>query len=131
MERHKRHKGFSITVPQERAISSQRRRRFEKTKDEARRLRPAVEATIFQIKHALHGGKLRVRGAFRVAYVFTCMALATNLRRINRYEHGKQRGKYTSIKACSNFSDAFAGLVQGLAAAFCRLLPAYMSSICT
>jgi hypothetical protein len=116
LERHRRRKGFSITIPKERAISSQRRRRFEQTKEEARRLRPAVEATIFQLKHALHGGKLCVRGAFQVARVFTCMALAANLRRINRYEHDKQKGKYTSKKAHFGFFYTVAGLFQGLAA---------------
>ena len=127
LERHKRRNGFSITVPKERAISSQRRRRFERTKEEARRLRPAVEATIFQLKHALHGGKLRVRGAFRVACVFTCMAIATNLRRINRYEHDQQKGKYTSKKARPGFFDAFIGLFQGLVASFGRLLTLYIN----
>ena len=122
VERHRRHTGFSITVPKERAISSQRRRRFERTKEQARRLRPAVEATVFQIKHALHGGKLRVRGAFQVASAFTCMALATNLRRINRYEHDKQRGKFTSKKACFDFFYTFDALFQGLASSFSRTL---------
>lgn len=127
LERHKQTKGFSITIPKERAISSQRRRRFERTKDEARRLRPAVEAAIFQLKHALHGGKLRVRGAFQVACVFTCMALATNLRRINRYENDKQRGKYTSKKAGFDFSCAFDGLFLRLASSLSRCFPASMS----
>jgi hypothetical protein len=88
-----------LTVPKDRASSSQRRRRFEHCKEEARNLRPAVEATVFQVKHALRGGKLRVRGLFRVACAFTCAALAVNLRRINRYENDTQRGKHTSKKA--------------------------------
>lgn len=87
---------FFLTVPKDRAGSSQRRRRFERCKEEARRLRPAVEATVFQVKHTLRGGKLRVRGLFRVACAFTCAALAVNLRRINRYENNRQRGKTTS-----------------------------------
>jgi hypothetical protein len=121
LERHKRSKGFSITVPKERAISSQRRRRFEQTKAEARRLRPAVETTIFQLKHALHGGKLRIRGPLRVACVFTCMALAANLRRINRYEHDQQRGKYTSKKAHFDLFDTFVCLFQWLVVPFRRI----------
>jgi len=75
-----------LTVPKERAISAQRRRRFERCKEEARALRPAVEATIFQVKHALQHGKVRVRGLFRTTCVILCSVLAVNMRRIYRYE---------------------------------------------
>ncbi len=88
-----------LRIPKDRASSSQRRRRFEQCKEEARALRPAVEATVFQIKHTLRGGKLHVRGLFRVACVFVFSALGVNARRINRYENNRQRGKYTSKKA--------------------------------
>jgi hypothetical protein len=77
-----------LTVPKDRAISSQRRRRFEQCKEAARALRPAVEATIFQVKHALKRGKVRVRGLFRTTWVILCSALAVNLKRIYRYECG-------------------------------------------
>ena len=77
-----------LTVPKERALSSQRRRRFERCKEEARALRPAVEATVFQVKHALQRGKVRVRGLFRTTWVILCAALAVNMRRIYRYECG-------------------------------------------
>lgn len=77
-----------LTVPKERAISSQRRRRFERCKEEARALRPAVEATIYQVKHALKRGKVRVRGLFRTTWVILCSALAVNMRRVYRYECG-------------------------------------------
>jgi hypothetical protein len=87
---------FWLRVPRERANSSQRRRRFERCKAEARDLRPAVEATIFQIKHALVRNKVRVRGLFRVTTVLLCSALAVNLRRIHRYQNDTQRGRYTS-----------------------------------
>jgi hypothetical protein len=90
---------FTLNVPKDRASSSQRRRRFEQCKEEARNLRPAVEGTVYQVKHTLRGGKLRVRGLFRTACAFTCAALAVNLRRINRYENNKQRGQFTSKKA--------------------------------
>jgi hypothetical protein len=99
IQANKKKTNFALTVPKDRASSSQRRRRFEKCKEEARNLRPAVEATVYQIKHALRGGKLRIRGLLRVSCAFTCAALAVNLRRINRYENDKQRGKYTAKKA--------------------------------
>lgn len=77
-----------LTVPKERAISSQRRRRFERCKEAARALRPAVEATVFQVKHAFQRGKVRVRGLFRTTWVILCSALAVNMRRIYRFEAG-------------------------------------------
>ena len=99
IEFNKTKKTFTLKVPKDRAISSQRRRRFEHCKEEARSLRPAVEATVFQVKHALSYGKVRVRGLFKVMNVIICSALAVNLRRIHRYEHDTQRGKLTNKKA--------------------------------
>jgi hypothetical protein len=97
---------FSLTVPKDRASSSQRRRRFERCKEDARNLRPAVEGTIFQVKHTLRGGKLRVRGLLKVGWAFSCAALAVNLRRIHRFENDRQRGKTTSKKGREAFLDA-------------------------
>jgi hypothetical protein len=113
---------FGLTVPKERALSSQRRRRFEQHKPEARNLRPAVEGTIFQVNHALRGGKLRVRGLFRVGWAFTCAALAVNLRRINRYENDRQRGKLTSKKARTTFFVAISRAIAVRYAPFHRFL---------
>lgn len=84
-----------LTVPRDRAASSQRRRRFERTKEHARQLRPAIEATIFQLKHKFRQGRILVRGLLRVTHVLLCSALALNLRRIDRYRNGKLRGKLT------------------------------------
>lgn len=88
VQTHKKKTRCFLTVPKERAISSQRRRRFERCKEEARALRPAVEATIYQVKHALKHSKVRVRGLFRTSCVVLCSVLAVNMRRINRYESG-------------------------------------------
>jgi hypothetical protein len=112
VQKNKRQSIFFLSVPKERACSSQRRRRFERCKEEARALRPAVEATIFQVKHTLRCGKLRVRGLFRTACVVACSALAVNLRRIYRYETGQLRGKFTSKKALSASSRSFLAFIQ-------------------
>jgi hypothetical protein len=117
----KKGKAFYLTIPKDRAISSQRRRRFEQCKEEARNLRPAVEATVFQVKHSWRGGKLRVRGLFRVARAFTCAALAVNLRRIHRYENDTQRGKFTSKKGREAFSVAISSAWNALLASYYRL----------
>lgn len=103
----KRNKRFALTIPKDRAISSQRRRRFERSKEEARSLRPAIEATVFHLKHALQRNKVRVRGLFRTTSVITCSALAVNLRRLHRYENDQLRGKYTSRNARKASSSAF------------------------
>ena len=84
---------FGLYVPKERANSAQRRRHFERHKQEARNLRTAVEASIFQLKHRWVKGKLRVRGLFRVTTVVVCSALSVNLRRIDHYRKGKLRMK--------------------------------------
>ena len=113
---------FWLTVPKDRASSSQRRRRFERCKEEARQLRPAIEGTIFQVKHALRGGKLRVRGLFRVGWAFTGSALATNLRRIHRYENNRQRGKLTSKRSQGAAVNAFLTALGGWLRPFYRPL---------
>jgi hypothetical protein len=83
--------GYQLYVPRERGQSAQRRRAFERHKAAARRLRTAVEATVFQLKHKWVKGKLRVRGLFRVTCVVIAAALAVNARRIHRYYHGELR----------------------------------------
>lgn len=107
--------GFSLS--RERVISSCRIRRFQACKAEARALRPAIEATVFQVKHALHHGKVRVRGLFRTACTVIHAAIGVNLRRIHRYENNRLRGKYTSKEArqafLSAFFEAFLPTLQG------------------
>jgi len=105
----KRKKQFTLSVPKDRAISSQRRRRFEQCKEEARALRPAIEATMFQLKHPLRRGKLPVRGLFRARNVILGAALAVNLRRLHRYETKQQRGRLTAEMDSINSFFLFAG----------------------
>lgn len=93
VERNKKLSYFGLYVPKARANSSQRRRHFEKHKFDARNLRPAVEASVFQLKHKWVNGKLRVRGLFRVTNIVVCSALHVNLRRIEHYRKGKLRMK--------------------------------------
>ncbi len=99
-----------LPVPRDRAASSQRRRRFERTKEAARQLRPAVEATMFQLKHKFRQGKVLVRGLFRVTHVLLCAALAVNLRRIDRYRKNELRGKLTQRQGKSAESSSFSRL---------------------
>jgi hypothetical protein len=110
-KQYRRRDDFAFNLPKDRALSSWRIRRFQSCKAEARALRPAVEATIFQVKHALQRGKVRVRGLFRTACVITCSALAANLRRIHRYENDQQRGKFTSTKTRDSAFFIFSHLI--------------------
>ena len=84
-----------LIVPIQHIAAYQRRRRFEQTKEAARALRPAVEATMFQLKHKLRRGKVLVRGLLRVTNLVVCATLALNLRRIDRYRKNQQRGRWT------------------------------------
>jgi hypothetical protein len=113
-KKYKKHPYCGFNLPKDRAISSCRIRRFQACKEEARALRPAIEATVFQVKHALQRGKVRIRGLFRTACVITAAALAANLRRIHRFENDNQRGKYTSKRARSAFLSAFSRLLSAI-----------------
>lgn len=118
---------FSLTVPKERAISSQRRRRFERNKEQARALRPAIEATVFQVKHAFRRGKVRVRGLFKTSCVIVGAALAVNLRRIHQYEKGKQRGKFTSCRSEEASFGRFSRCIRAFYRLACPVLASFDS----
>jgi hypothetical protein len=45
-----------------------------------------VEATVRQVKHPFPGGKLPVRGQFRVTCMILGSAMMSNIRRIQRYK---------------------------------------------
>jgi Transposase DDE domain len=100
---------WGMTVSRERAQSAHRRRSFERHKAQARNLRTAVEATIFQLKHGWAQGKVRVRGWIRVTMTILCSALAVNVRRIDRYQKDRQRGKLTARRRRPTVRPAPAG----------------------
>lgn len=110
--KYQRREVVGFNLPRKRILSSLRIRRFQACKEEARALRPAAEATVFQVKHQLDGGKVRVRGLFRTCCVIVCAAIGVNLRRIYRYENDLQRGKWTSKKARRDVFWQFSWLVQ-------------------
>lgn len=89
--------GFSL--PKDRAQSAHRRWLFERHKQEARNLRTAVEATVYQLKHKWAKGKVRVRGLFRVTVTVIGAAFSVNLRRIAAYHNQRLRGKLTAKAA--------------------------------
>lgn len=109
-----------LKVPKDRAASSQRRRRFEQTKEAARALRPAIEATMFQLTCHMPKDKVPVRGRFRVTTVLLCSALAVNARRIDRYRKDKQRGKFTKKHRQNGDSSSLLRFFDALGQLFCR-----------
>lgn len=75
----------SLPLPKDRLLSALRRQRFETHKAAARKLRPAIEATLFHLQIGFPKGRLRLRGLLRVTAAVLCAALAVNLRRIHHY----------------------------------------------
>lgn len=64
---------------------AQRRKRSQNHMKEGQNLRAAVEATVRQVKHPFPGGKLPVRGQFRVSCMILGSAIMSNIRRIQQY----------------------------------------------
>jgi hypothetical protein len=110
---------FFLTITQKQAAAAQRLRHFRQTKAEARALRTAIEATVFQLTHAMPNDKVPVRGRFRVTNVVLCSALALNARRIDRYLKGKQRGKFTKKNRQSGDPSSLLLFFETLWCSFC------------
>ncbi|HAF48863.1 MAG TPA: hypothetical protein DCL08_06445 [Anaerolineaceae bacterium] len=70
---------------------AQRRRRGQIPQEEGRNLRAAVEAAVRRVKHPSPGGKLPVRGQFRVSCMILGSAIMGNIRRIQRFQKAKLR----------------------------------------
>lgn len=80
-----------LRFKQAQANVAQRRRRSQIHQEEGRNLRAAVEATVRQVKHPFPGGKLPVRGQFRVTCMLVGSAIMSNIRRIQRYKTMKNK----------------------------------------
>jgi hypothetical protein len=105
----KRQTRARLSLPQERVLSAVRRQRFETHKAAARKLRPAIEATMFHLQIGFPKGRLRLRGLLRVTCAVVCAALAVNLRRIHRYQRtqAKAIAEKASPEAASDRADSF------------------------
>ena len=100
---------------------AQRRRRSQIHQEEGRNLRAAVEATVRQVKHPFPGGKVPVRGQFRVTCMILGSAIMGNIRRIQQYKTKKteQINKETSKKEAegtqaSSFCLFFSDFIRAL-----------------
>jgi len=84
-EGHKRKPGRTLSFDPHDVEIARRRRRIAENKTRQQNLRAAVESTIAAVKHPFRGGKLPVRGRFRVHCLLLGSAAMVNLRRIHRY----------------------------------------------
>jgi hypothetical protein len=87
----KREPRFSLHFTQQEVHWARRRRRQRAQQATGCNLRAAVEATMRSVKHPFPGGKLPVRGLFRVTCIVIASAAMTNLRRIQRYRQAKRK----------------------------------------
>jgi predicted DCC family thiol-disulfide oxidoreductase YuxK len=117
----KRDPRHRLRFTQAQANVAQRRRRSQIHQEEGRNLRAAVEATVRQVKHPFPGGKLPVRGQFRVTCMILGSAIMGNIRRIQQYKTKKTEpiNKETSKKGAegtqaSSFCLFFSGFIRSL-----------------
>jgi len=80
-----RRRSLRLTFSQAEVEKSQRHRRSRTEHQPGSNLRAAVEATVRSLKHPFPGGKLPVRGLFRMTCLIVASAAMTNVRRIQRY----------------------------------------------
>lgn len=91
---------ISFTVPELR--SAKRRKTHLALSKEEKNLRPAVEATMKSAKLPFPGGKLPVRGQFRVTYMMAGVGIHINMRRIWKYRLNKASKTWYRAKITSN-----------------------------
>lgn len=87
----KRAPRWHLRFTQTQANVARRRRQSQIHLEEGRNLRAAVEATVRQVKHPFPGGKLPVRGQFRVTCMILGSAIMSNIRRIQRFTAMKSK----------------------------------------
>lgn len=86
----KRRASFRLTFLPSQIPAAQRRRRMRTRGQNGKNPRAAIEGTIREVKHPFPGGKLPVRGLFRVTALMVSSAAMTNVRRIYHYLERKR-----------------------------------------
>jgi hypothetical protein len=110
---------YHLRITKEKALAAIRQKISNQFLEEGRNLRAAVESTVKSIRKPLSGGKLCVRGLFRVSCMMIGPAVMTNVRRIMRYSEGSESKKETdkTEKACQDttFINFFhIGIIQNM-----------------
>ncbi|MDF1500607.1 MAG: hypothetical protein P1P76_09065, partial [Anaerolineales bacterium] len=85
---------------------AKRRRKMRLSKQEGKNHRAAIEGTVREVKHPFPGGKLPVRGLFRVTCLMVGSAAMTNVRRIHHYWQEKRKEERRKMAAEMGGEDA-------------------------
>ncbi|MDQ7028289.1 MAG: transposase [Ardenticatenia bacterium] len=72
---------------------TERHRQARAQRETGRNLRAAVEATVRSLKHPFAGGKVPVRGRFRVACMVIGVAAVVNIRRLHRAIQARKKSE--------------------------------------
>lgn len=95
----KKRPSFRLTFLPSQIAVAKRRRKMRLSRQEGRNHRAAIEGTIREVKHPFPGGKLPVRGLFRVTCLMVGSAAMTNVRRIHHYWEEKRKEERRKIPA--------------------------------
>lgn len=87
----KKRPSFRLTFLPSQVAVAKRRRKMRLSKQEGKNHRAAIEGTIREVKHPFPGGKLPVRGLFRMTCLMVGSAAMTNVRRIHHYWEEKRK----------------------------------------
>jgi hypothetical protein len=87
----KKRPSFRFTFLPRQIAVAKRRRKMRLSKQEGKNHRAAIEGTVREVKHPFPGGKLPVRGLFRMTCLIVGSAAMTNLRRIHHYWEEKRK----------------------------------------
>jgi hypothetical protein len=123
-----RRRSLRLTFDQAEVEKSQRHRRSRAEHSPSSNLRAAVESTVRSVKHPFPGGKLPVRGLFRITCLIVAAAAMTNVRRIQRYRwmtrpDAPERRTNRQSTPPHRQSALMARLADALCALFHRLSP--------
>lgn len=96
----KKRPSFRLTFLASQVAVAKRRRKMRQSKQEGKNHRAAIEGTIREVKHPYPGGKLPVRGLFRMTCLMVGSAAMTNVRRIHHYwqEQRKEARRKTAAE---------------------------------
>lgn len=95
----KKRPSFRLTFPASQIAVAKRRRKMRLSKQAGKNHRAAIEGTIREVKHPFPGGKLPVRGLFRMTCVMVGSAAMTNVRRIHHYWEEKRKEERRKMAA--------------------------------
>jgi hypothetical protein len=95
----KKRPSFRLTFLPSQVAVAKRRRKMRLSKQEGKNHRAAIEGTIREVKHPFPGGKLPVRGLFRMTCLMVGSAAMTNVRRIHHYWEEKRKEERRKMAA--------------------------------